>query len=975
MKIVIVASSPDCNTTDLQTLLQASGLQSARPSAKHGLSGTDWHTKLYKALDQDESGLYTQSPLSVGIAWLELAVDLLVTNLDQTEWGFADSRATWVLDFWRNVDPQSRFVLAYTPPQHVDLSNPQALSTWLSYTGELLRFYKANKSRAILVDTSEVGIYPARLSYTCQKTWSLTTVDWRNLGTVAASAPPNTYYPVPPVAAKLGKLLQQSRTPLLNPSTAVMASKKSGKPQGMLGALFALFGKSKQLSEDLDRSQAELSQAKAELDQANLLLSELGKDKENLQTQAQDLQAQINRLNAQAEALQAQASANAQAHQTQVQTLQAERQALQAQNQAQNQEGELLLSQLHQVQEELERYALQNKQVQAQLAQTAAAEAALKAQLDNVTKALEAKNNDLAAKAKELADAQAAAQAAANKAKQEAVAAAAAAKTQLDSKNNELTAKAKELVDAQAAAKTQLDAKAKQLADVQAAATKAKQEADAAAANAKTQLDAKTKQLADVQVAAQAAATKAKQEADAAAASAKAQLDAKTKQLADVQAAAAKAKQEADAKHQDSTQENELLLLQLMQAQEELVEYYEQKGEFEKLYLAYKARWERLEKRLPNYLDFGAIDIVNVDGLSDTPTITWQVKDFAQAGVALSEFSFVTTLQDGHPGLGLLKDGQPQAFVPKLLNTDKDHLATFLGLGTTEFRQLTAAITILEHLDAGNWQGFEFPAQFDLNFWRPSIQLLIAQLKTLPALLRYDEVHLKRELINPDYEHLWLEFRGLSMGATHLKKFEIRLGAALVQPHGFSHYPKFEIPLIDGKTKPFDSWYAESHDHSGAKLELRFALDKNVFDVAVWSKLSDADRALLSRLIYAMPEALKRLEAQKVAIHRPWTTWVNFAAGAVQVLESSKPSAKATAANQSAPAKLAPSAAPAVATVEPKAPAVATPKAAAKADKVIHIPAAPASSPVLEPATAPIKYAAAQGLTARQAKQARKQKA
>ena len=494
------------------------------------------------------------------------------------------------------------------------------------------------------------------------------------------------------------------------------------------------------------------------------------------------------------------------------------------------------------------------------------------------------------------------------------------------------------------------------------------------------ELATKAKALTD----AQAATTQAKQQADAAAAAAKAQLDVKAKELADAQAALSAVKaerdkqaqllQQAQAKHQDSTQENELLLLQLMQAQEELVEYYEQKGEFEKLYLAYKARWDRLEKRLPNYLDFGAIDIVNVDGLSDTPSITWQVKDFAQAGVALSEFSFVTTLQDGHPGLGLLKDGQPQAFVPKLLNTDKDHLATFLGLGTTEFRQLTAAITILEHLDAGNWQGFEFPAQFDLSFWRPSLQLLIAQLKTLPALLRYDDVRLKRELINPDYEHLWLEFQGLSLGATHFKKFEIRLGAALVQPLGFSHYPKFEIPLIDGKTKPFDSWYAESHDDSGAKLELRFSIDKNVFDVAVWSKLSDADRALLSRLIYAMPDALKRLEAQKVAIHRPWATWVNFAAGAVQVLESSKPSAKAAAAI-AAPAKLAPSAVPSAAPSEPTATAIAKPTAAAKADKVIHIPAAPASSPVLVPANAPIKYAAAQGLTARQAKQARKQKA
>ncbi|PQA81490.1 hypothetical protein C5F52_20050 [Limnohabitans sp. TS-CS-82] len=916
MKIVIVASSPDCNTANLQTLLQASGLQAARPSAKYGHTASDWHSKIYTALDHDIDGLTTQSPLPVGIAWLDLAVDLMVSNIDQVEWGFADARATWLLDFWRNVDPQSRFVLAYTPPQHLDLSSPQALNTWLSYSGELLRFYKANKARTILVDNSEVGIYPARLAYTCQKTWSLTTVDWQKLGTVAASASPSTYGPVPSLAAKLGKLLHQSRTPLLNPSTAVMSTKKSGKPQGMLGALFALFGKSKQLSEDLDRTQAELAQTNGQLSQANLLLSDLGQEKQNLQTQAQDLQTQISSLQAQAQTLQAER-----------QTLQAQISALQTQNQAQSQEGELLLSQLHQVQEELERYALQNKQVQEQLAKTVAAEAALKAQLDNVTQALEAKSNDLAARAKELVDAQAAAQtasaaaqAAAVKAKQEADAAASGAKAQLD-------AKAKELADKN----NELAAKVKQLTDAQAAA----QSAGAAA---------------------QAAAAQAKQEAEAALSAVKAERDTQAQLL-----------QQAQAKHQDSTQENELLLLQLMQAQEELVEYYEQKGEFEKRYLAYKARWDRLETRMPNYLDFGAMDIVNVDSMSDTPSITWQVKDFAQAGVALSEFSFVTVLQDGHPGIGLVKDGKPQAFGPKLLNTDKDHLATFLALGTTEFRQLTAAVSILAQLDAGQWQGFVFPPQFDLGFWRASLQTLIAQLKTLPALLRYDDVHLKRELINPDYEHLWLEFHGLSLGTTQLKKFEIRLGAALVQATGFSQYPKFEIPLIDGKTKPFESWYAESHDDSGAKLELRFSIDKNAFDVAVWSKLADADKALLARVIYAMPDALKRLDAQKVSIHRSWATWVNFATDAVRVLER----------NRTEPAKLAPSAAPklqpptaapqaaapqAEPPSKPLAPLPAEPKAA---DKVIHIAATPV----------PSKYNMANGMTAKQAKQARRAKA
>jgi chromosome segregation ATPase len=256
---------------------------------------------------------------------------------------------------------------------------------------------------------------------------------------------------------------------------------------------------------------------------------------------------------------------------------------------------------------------------------------------------------------------------------------------------------------------------------------------------------------------------------------AKAESEKATQSLKSERDIQTKLAQQTEAKYQDSAQENELLLLQLMQAQEELVEYYEQKGEFEKLYLAYKARWDRLEKRFPNYLDYGVIEVEQVDGLSDVPSVTWKVKDFAQAGVALSEFSFQTTLQAGHPGIGLIQDGTPKNFVPKLLAADKAQLATFMGVGATEFKQINAAISILNQLEAGQWKGFEAPAQFDLGFWRPSLKALIGQVQSLPAVLRYDQVKLKRELINPDYEHLWLEFHGLHLGAQNWKKFEIPL--------------------------------------------------------------------------------------------------------------------------------------------------------------------------------------------------------
>jgi predicted nucleic acid-binding Zn-ribbon protein len=354
--------------------------------------------------------------------------------------------------------------------------------------------------------------------------------------------------------------------------------------------------------------------------------------------------------------------------------------------------------------------------------------------------------------------------------------------------------------------------------------------------------------------------------------------------------------QHAD-KLNEKVQENELLLTQLMQVQEELESYYLGKIKFEKLYQDIQARWVRLEKRYPNYIDFGSVELVAFDNLSDVPSVTWLVKDCAQRGVAFDEFLFQIVLFDGQPGIALVTDAKAtatenSALVPKLLKPQSKQLERFVRMGQTEFRQLMAATTIVTQLDALGWRGIALPKDFDLGFWRESLKLLPTQFQSLPVLFRYDAVKLKRELVNPDYEHLWLEFKGMGLGARTWPKFELRLGAAMVQRGGFSQFPKFEIPLIDGKTKPFDSWFAESHDDNGAKLELRFSLEKQVFDNNVWSKLEDADKALMLRLIFAMPDVLLRLEAEHLSIHRPWATWIGFARAAMLVIEKSRAAAK-----------------------------------------------------------------------------------
>ncbi len=351
------------------------------------------------------------------------------------------------------------------------------------------------------------------------------------------------------------------------------------------------------------------------------------------------------------------------------------------------------------------------------------------------------------------------------------------------------------------------------------------------------------------------------------------------------------------AKQFDAEQENELLLTQLMEVQEELEVYYLDKVKFEKLYQEMQVRWTRLEKRHPNYVDFGSIELVAFDNLSDTPSITWRAKDYAQGGVVIDEFVFHTILCDGQPGISLVFDAKEpslpnNALVPKLIKLQSKEFERFVRMSRSDFGKIMAAVAILAQLEASSWRGVELPQDFDLGFWRQSLKLLPAQLQALPVLLRYDAAKLKRELINPDYEHLWLELKGMGLGSRVWPKFEIRLGAAMVQRNGFSQFPKFEIPLIDGKIKPFDSWYAESQDDNGAKLELRFSLEKQVFDTSVWSKLDDMDKAIFIRLIYVMPDILLRLEAEHIAIHRPWASWIDLAKSAMQVIEVKRMAAK-----------------------------------------------------------------------------------
>jgi hypothetical protein len=81
----------------------------------------------------------------------------------------------------------------------------------------------------------------------------------------------------------------------------------------------------------------------------------------------------------------------------------------------------------------------------------------------------------------------------------------------------------------------------------------------------------------------------------------------------------------------------------------------------------------------------------------------------------------------------------------------------------------------------------------------------------------------------------------------------------------------------------FESWFEESCDELGSRLELRFALP-DAIDLDVLTRLSEADRKTLLRLVNNLPSILRMVEEQGDAISRPWAYWHDTAADVGRIL-------------------------------------------------------------------------------------------
>lgn len=177
MNKIIIVGHPASGYEEVQALLHQRGMAAALPSRREGLSPQAITATLCKAHKSpplesvtDEEG-YVQ--IEAAPVWQGMALDLMLGNLEQPLWGWADPQAIYALNYWEGLDPQLTFVLVYDEPHRVlvnaasgqgdgDDASPAAqdlrrlLDNWVAYNGALLRFHLRHAGRSLLVHAQQV---------------------------------------------------------------------------------------------------------------------------------------------------------------------------------------------------------------------------------------------------------------------------------------------------------------------------------------------------------------------------------------------------------------------------------------------------------------------------------------------------------------------------------------------------------------------------------------------------------------------------------------------------------------------------------------------------------------------------------------------------------------------------------------------------------------------------------------------------
>jgi hypothetical protein len=328
--------------------------------------------------------------------------------------------------------------------------------------------------------------------------------------------------------------------------------------------------------------------------------------------------------------------------------------------------------------------------------------------------------------------------------------------------------------------------------------------------------------------------------------------------------------------------DNKFLLHQLHETQEE---YEQHLRTVQPIYSELGIVKARLEKALLAHPDYWENDDFEIIPLKGPNAFKWTIKNTYLRNLKISTLEFETIITDKGVTLSILRSGDADPAFVKWPgeNTEK------LDLSTIEASQGQG--NILNWLGPTDWDNVAFLASRISAFCTSDrainhlsatasknickgMNFFVGVLKKWPAVLRYDAVDLSEVIQVGEYHALGIRLTNVRIGSLEWSSFEYRIATFNDAQGGFGAHPRLEFP--ETSRHAVQSWYPETTDDRGERLELRFS-QPDAMDTMVWSRLAGNDQLLITALLVSIPAQLSDLQRLNSKSGVRWDNWETVA--------------------------------------------------------------------------------------------------
>lgn len=328
--------------------------------------------------------------------------------------------------------------------------------------------------------------------------------------------------------------------------------------------------------------------------------------------------------------------------------------------------------------------------------------------------------------------------------------------------------------------------------------------------------------------------------------------------------------------------DNKFLLHQLHETQEE---YEQHLRTIQPIHSEFGVIKARLEKVLTAHPDYWENDGFEITPLKRSNAFKWSIKNTYLRNYKVPALEFETTITDKGVTLSLVRspDAAPALVKWPSEKTERLDLSTVVEsqgqtntlnwLGPTDWDNIAFLINRINAFCASDVAPNYLSATASKNICK-GMNFFKEVLEKWPSILRYDAIDLSEVIQVGEYHALGIRLTNVRIGSLEWSSFEYRIATFNDVGSDFGAHPRLEFP--DSSRHALQSWYPETTDDRGERLELRFS-QPNAMDTQVWSKLAGNDQLLITALLVSIPVQLGDLQEFNSKSGVRWDSWLKIA--------------------------------------------------------------------------------------------------